>query len=109
MAREHVADNIGPPHVGPVLVGKMEEYDYFFCCSSQTRFTSSSSNPVKRKGKGRDSTNFPPKKGLIKAGIFGIGGRSNQACSSGGLAANCDTNSSWESSPSASYSSNGYD
>ncbi|KAM1161109.1 hypothetical protein ACFX2B_000239 [Malus domestica] len=67
----------------------------------------SSSNPVKRKGKGKDLTNFPPKRGLIKASIFGIGGRSNQACSSGGSAANCDTNSSEESSPSASYSSNG--
>ncbi|KAM1336882.1 hypothetical protein ACFX2H_040793 [Malus domestica] len=69
----------------------------------------SSSNPVKRKGKGRDLTNLPPKRGRIKAGIFGIGGRSNQACSSGGSAANCDTNSPEESSPSASYSFNGYD
>ncbi|KAM1250872.1 hypothetical protein ACFX1T_033424 [Malus domestica] len=69
----------------------------------------SSSNPVMRKGKGRDLTNLPPKRGLIKAGIFGIGGRSNQECSSGGSAANCDANSSGESSPSARYSSNEYD
>ncbi|CAN6565726.1 unnamed protein product [Malus baccata var. baccata] len=60
----------------------------------------SSSNPVKRTGKGRDLTNLPPRRGRIKAVILGIGGRSNQACSSGGSAANCNTNSSGESSPS---------
>ncbi|KAM1406461.1 hypothetical protein C1H46_032995 [Malus baccata] len=73
--------------------------------------SSCSSNPVMRKGKGRDLTNFPPKRGLIKAKIFGFGGRSNQEYSSteGGAAAaaaNCDTNSGARPGSANGHSSN---
>ncbi|KAM1053700.1 hypothetical protein ACFX13_001223 [Malus domestica] len=70
--------------------------------------SSCSSNPVMRKGKGRDLTNCPPKRGLIKAKIFGFGGRSNQEYSSteGGAAANCDTNSGARPGSANGHSSN---
>ncbi|KAB2598137.1 hypothetical protein D8674_001057 [Pyrus ussuriensis x Pyrus communis] len=72
------------------------------------------SKPVTRKGKGRDLTNCPPKRGLIKTKIFGFGGRSNQEYSSaegGGAAAAAtyDTNSGASPASANGHSSNEYE